>query len=162
MNWTLSCELQYISVCMNILLKRASIRNRLTILCCWLKKRCFCTPDGNNSTIALAVSKTFLAQQLFNASVIGLVQHLKGDMLYQVMEKFLPFCSPNIQNMILTFQHHPGNKGYIDNILLLKSTSTYDYIQYSYFLGQLFGQKVFLFKMFLDSAKCGVDLVQQM
>jgi len=56
----------------------------------------FRTFDAKNYAIALATDKTFLAQRLFNEDVVELVQHLKGDKFHQMMDKFLPLCSPNI------------------------------------------------------------------
>jgi hypothetical protein len=71
------------------------------------------------------------------------------------MEKFLPLCSPNIQNMMSTFQHHHGNKGYIDNNLLLKFKSTYDYTQYRCFLGQFLDKRFFFSKCSLTMRSGG-------
>jgi hypothetical protein len=50
----------------------------------------------------------------------------------------------------------------MDNILLLKLKSHYDYIQDSCFLRQMVGQKVFLFKMLFYGLASGVDLVRCM
>jgi hypothetical protein len=50
----------------------------------------------------------------------------------------------------------------MDNILFLKSKIPHDYIQDSCFLGQMAGQKVFLFKMSLYGPTSGVDVVRRM
>jgi hypothetical protein len=47
--------------------------------------------------------------------------------------------------LVAAFKHH-ASRGYIDNILELKSKSHYDYIQEHCFLGQVVGQKVFHFQ----------------
>jgi len=54
---------------------------------------------------------------------------LKGKKSNEIMNKFMPLCFPNICNLIASFKPHPPNKSYIDNILLLKSKSHYNYIQ---------------------------------
>jgi hypothetical protein len=69
--------------------------------------------------------------------------------------------SPNIHNLVATFKHHLGH-GYIDSILELKSKSCYDYIQKCCFLGQVVGQKVFIFKMLINGVGNGVNLVMRM
>jgi hypothetical protein len=50
----------------------------------------------------------------------------------------------------------------MDNIFFLKLKNPYDYIQDSCFLGQMVGQKVFLFKISLHGSTNGVDLVRCM
>jgi len=50
----------------------------------------------------------------------------------------------------------------MDNIPLLKSKNPYDYIQNNCFLGQMVGQKVFMFKMLIYGLASGVDLVRCM
>ncbi len=60
-----------------------------------------------------------------------------------------------------SFKHHLGG-GYIDSILELKSKSQYDYIQECYFLGQVLGQKLFIFKMSINGVGSGVSFVTRM
>jgi len=50
----------------------------------------------------------------------------------------------------------------MDNILLLKLKSPYDYIQYNCFHGQMVGQKMFMFKMSLYGLASAVDLMKRM
>jgi hypothetical protein len=50
----------------------------------------------------------------------------------------------------------------MDNILLLKLKSPYDYIQEGHFLGQMARLKVFLFKMSFHGPTSRVDLVKHM
>ncbi len=87
---------------------------------------------------------------------------LQGEKLDKVMEKFETLCSPNIQNLITSFKHNANIQGPMDNILILKLKSPYDYIQDSCFLGQMAKQKVFLFKITLYKLASGVDLVRHM
>jgi hypothetical protein len=54
-----------------------------------------------------------------------------------------------------------GQGGYIDNILKLKKSSTYDYIHDSVFLGQG-DELVYLFKMSTCGQGSGVSLVRRM
>jgi hypothetical protein len=112
-------------------------------------------------TISLSASKTFLVTHLFNNSGGGLVELLKGEQLKQIQVKFSKVSSPNICNLVVTFQHH-STCGYIDSILELKSKSRYDYIQKCCFLGQVVGQKVFIFKMLINGVGNGVNLVMRM
>ncbi len=69
---------------------------------------------------------------------------------------------PNIHNLITSFKHQPIYRSYIDNILLLSSKSCYDYIQNSCFLGQIYNEKIFLFKLFVDGSSRDVELVKLM
>jgi hypothetical protein len=79
-----------------------------------------------------------LAKHLFNEDDDALVECLKGEKNYHVMDKFILLCLPNIQNLITSFKHNLGIGGYMDNALLLKSKSPYDLIQIVAFLGNLF------------------------
>jgi hypothetical protein len=45
--------------------------------------------------IVLAVTKMFLAKHLFNEDDDALMECLKGEKIYHVMDKFIPLCSPN-------------------------------------------------------------------
>jgi hypothetical protein len=64
-----------------------------------------------------------MAKHLFNEDGEGLVEVLKGTKLHQVVDKFTTLCSPNVRNLVALFKHHSNNKGYIDNILVLKFKS---------------------------------------
>jgi len=120
------------------------------------------TPDAKIFAITLNANKTFLAHHLFNENGKGLMEILQGEKLDKVMDKFQPFYSPNIQNLVVTFKHNVGTQGPMDNILFLKSKSPYDYIQDSCFLGQMAGQKLFLFKMLLYGLASKANLVRCM
>jgi hypothetical protein len=74
----------------------------------------------------------------------------------------MPLCSLEFRNLIASFKHHSTNRGYIDNILLLKPKSCYAYIKDGYFLEQMLNQKVFFFNMLVDGVAKGVNLVKQM
>jgi hypothetical protein len=78
------------------------------------------------------------------------------------MDKFEPLCFPNNWNLIASFNHNVGIRGPMDNILILKLKSPFDYIQDSYFSRQVVGQKLLLFKMLFYGLVNGVDLVRCM
>ncbi len=87
--------------------------------------------DAKIYVIALNESKAFLAHHLFNENGKGHVEILQGEKLDKVTDKFQPMCSPNIWNLIASFKHNASTRGPVDNILLIKSKSFYDYIQYN-------------------------------
>jgi hypothetical protein len=86
------------------------------------------TFDVKISIISLSVNKTFLTMHMFNNSVDGFMDLLKGKQLEQIQHKFLKLSSPNVRNLVAYFKHRL-RCGYIDSILELKSKSRYDYIQ---------------------------------
>ncbi len=87
-----------------------------------------CTLDAKIFVISFSVSKTFLADYLFNDSNNGIVELLKGEQLKHIENKFYELSSPNVCNLVASFKRHSGG-GYIGNILELKSKNCYDYIQ---------------------------------
>ena len=81
----------------------------------------------------------------------------------QILEKWSALSTPSVNNMIKDARVLCGQGGYIDNILKLKKTSTYDYIHNSRFPGQGSSDDiVYLFKMSTVGAGSGVDLVRRM
>ncbi len=76
--------------------------------------------DANNRN---GNKQNLMAKHLFNEDGEGLVEVLKGTKLHQVVDKFTTLCSPNVRNLVALFKHHSNNKGYIDNILVLKFKS---------------------------------------
>ncbi len=118
-------------------------------------------PNVNMSVISLSASKTLLAGHLLDDCSDGKVELLKGEQLKQIQDKFYKLNFPNIHNLIPFFKHHE-NGGYIDSILELKSKSQYDYIQECCFLGQVIGQKVFIFKMSINGVGSGTSFVTWM
>jgi hypothetical protein len=78
--------------------------------------------------------------------------------LEQIQDKFYKLNSPNVRNVVALFNHRP-NGAYIDSILELKSKSRHDYIQEYYLPGQVFRQKVFIFKMSINGVGSGVSFV---
>jgi hypothetical protein len=92
---------------------------------------------GTSSTIALAMSKTFLFRHLFNEDGEGHVEFLEEKKMIQTMFDFEPMCSFNIDNFITSFKHCTRrNMGSIDYIFMLNAFTPYNYIQDSCFLGQ--------------------------
>jgi hypothetical protein len=88
------------------------------------------------------------------------VELLKGEKLDQMLLKFTFLCSPRIHNLIVSLKYYPSNFGSIDCILKLKALSSCDYIHDNCFHGQHVGQKVYLFKMFVDGITSIFDIVQ--
>jgi hypothetical protein len=74
----------------------------------------------------------------------------KGEKLNQTLLKFVLLCFLGIHNLIASLKHRFDNLGSLDCIFKFKALSGYDYIQNNYFLSQQVGQKVYLFKMFVD------------
>ncbi len=70
--------------------------------------------------------------------------------------------SPNIWNLIASFNHWPRNRRYISNILTFKANSGYYFIQDNYFIGQQIGKKMFMFKMSMHGDGSDCDLIKQM
>jgi hypothetical protein len=83
----------------------------------------FCT----SSTIVLVASKIFLSHHLFNKDGEGPVEILKRDRLCQVMDKFTTLYSPNVRNLVSSFKHFLGNRGYTSSILAFKANIGYNY-----------------------------------
>jgi hypothetical protein len=115
-----------------------------------------CTLDAKIFAIALNASKASLAHHLFSENSEGLVGILQGEKLDKVMDKFQPFCFPNIQNLIASFKHSAGTKGPMENIFFLKSKSPYDYIQDSCFPRQMVRQRCFCLKCHYMGQQAGL------
>jgi hypothetical protein len=114
-----------------------------------------------NAKILLGAGKTFLATHLLDDSGDGIAELLNGKQLEQIQYKFTKLSPRNINNLVFVFKHHV-RCGYFDNILELKFKSRYDYIQKCCFLGQVEGQKVFIFKMSTNVVGSGTSLVMRM
>jgi len=71
---------------------RESLQKIMTLV----QGKVFRTLVGNFFAIVLATTKMFLAKHLFNEYDDALMECLKGEKIYHVMDKFLPLCSPNI------------------------------------------------------------------
>jgi hypothetical protein len=113
-------------------------------------------PNAKNSAIGMAVWKELLLKGLLIE--YGKGRKLTEDELAQVFNKWSKLGSRSMKNLIVEASLFCGQGGYIDNILKLKKSSTYDYIHDSKFPGQ--GDKlVYLFKMSTCSQGSGVNLV---
>ncbi len=93
----------------------------------------YCMPIATTLAMVLSIRKTFLFHHLFNDDGQGSVELLKGEKLNQMLLKFIPLCSLNIHNLIISLKHHPNNSNAIDCILKLKALFGYDYIHDSFF-----------------------------
>ncbi len=106
--------------------------------------------------ISRSANKTFLARHLLDDYSDGKMEFLKGEQLEQIQDKFYELNFPNVRNFVVSFKHCLGG-GYIDSILELQSKSQYDYIQKCYFPRQVLGQKLFIFKMYINGVGSGVS-----
>jgi hypothetical protein len=77
------------------------------------------------------------------------------------MDNFISLRFLEFRNFIASFKHHSTNRGYIANIILLKSKSYYYYIHDNCFFEQMLDQKVFFFKMLVHGVAKGVNPVKQ-
>jgi hypothetical protein len=116
-------------------------------------------PNAKNSAIGMAIGKELLLKGL-------LVEHGEGrklteDELAQVFDKWAKLGSRSLRNLIFEARRFCGQGGYIDNILKLKKSSTYDYIHDSVLHGQG-DELVYLFKMSTCGQGSGVSLVRRM
>ncbi len=94
----------------------------------------------------MSASKSFFAKHLFNDSDDNNYKVFKAHQLKEIQNKFIVLSSSHVRNLVALFKNYLSG-GYINNILELKSKSHYNFIQECYFLGQIFSQKVFFFKM---------------
>ncbi len=90
-----------------------------------IQEEVFCTL----STIVLVASKSFLSHHLLNEDGEGLVETLKRKKLCPVMENFTTLYSPNVRNLVSSFKHILGNRGYTSSIMALKANIGYNYIR---------------------------------
>ena len=119
------------------------------------------TPHAKANAISLAVGRELLLKGLVDESREG--NKLGEEEFAQILEKWSTLSTPSVNNMIKDAIVFCGQGGYIDNILKLKKTSTYDYIHDSRFPGQRSSDDiVYLFKMSTVGAGSGVDLVRHM
>jgi len=117
------------------------------------------TPIITTLAIVLLVSKTFFSRHSFNEDGEGSMELLKGKKLNQTLLKFVPLCSFNICNLIISLKNCLGNSGSIGCILKLKALYGYDYIQDNCFPGQRVGEILFLFKTSIDGASSEFELI---
>ncbi len=109
------------------------------------------------SAIVLATNKTFISEYLLNKDGKRLVEVMKGKKLHQVMDKFITLSSSDVWNLVTSFKHWLGNRGYICNILILKANNVYYFIQDSCFPRQQTKENVVLFKIFMHGNISGCD-----
>jgi hypothetical protein len=120
------------------------------------------TPTAKNSAIVMAASKQFLADYILKSPFPGEKNHLHGASLEVVMDKFSTLASPNCRNFVAGSKRFiRSGMGSLDSIMALKNHSGFKYVHDSRFPGQS-KDKVFVFKMSVDLAGSGVDLVKRM
>jgi hypothetical protein len=69
-----------------------------------------CTFDAKIFAIVLNVNKASLPHHLFNENGEGPMEFFQGEKFDKVMDKFEPFYSPNIWNLIASFKHNASTK----------------------------------------------------
>jgi hypothetical protein len=120
------------------------------------------SPIAKNSAIVMAASKQFLADYILKSPFPGEKNHLHGASLEVVMDKFSTLASPNCRNFVAGSKRFiRSGMGSLDSIMALKNHSGFKYVHDSRFPGQS-KDKVFVFKMSVDLAGSGVDLVKRM
>ncbi len=90
-----------------------------------VEKEASYTLRATTSAIVLATSIIFLLEHLLNEEGQGPVEVFNSDKLHQVMDKFLALSFPNVQNLIVSFKHRPGNRRHVSSILALKVNNGY-------------------------------------
>jgi len=73
-------------------------------------------PSVATSAIALVVSKKIMNHELFVSSETPPMK-LQGANLHGLVDRFSTLSSPNIKNLVSTFQHGNSGHGPLDNIL---------------------------------------------
>ena len=136
-------------------------RKAMDIIRAAMKNQVAKTSTTKSSAISLAVGRKLLMKGLVDKADEG--TKLSEMEFSQVLEKWSMLNTPSVKNMIRDARVHCGDGGYIDNILKLKKTSTYDYIHDNRFPGQgSMKDIVYLFKMSIVGPQSGIDLVRRM
>jgi hypothetical protein len=117
------------------------------------------TPNAKTSAIGLAIGRELLLKGLLDEGNDG--RKLTECKLALVFDKWAKLGSHIVRNMIAETRRFCGQGGYIDNILKLKKSSTYDYIHDSVFPGQG-SDLIYLFKMSTCGHENGISLVRRM
>ena len=117
------------------------------------------TPNTKVDAIRMAVGRELLLKGLVDESGNG--RKFTKEELKHVFDKWAKLSTPSIRNIISEARSFYGQGGYIDKVLKLKKSLTYDYIHDNAFPGQ--GQDlVYLFKMSTCGVGSGVNLVKRM
>jgi hypothetical protein len=64
------------------------------------------TLDAKISLISLNANKTFFASYLFNDSIHGTMELLKGEQLEHIQDRFYELNSPSVHNLVISFKRH--------------------------------------------------------
>jgi hypothetical protein len=134
-------------------------REAMDLICGQIMTQVALTPNAKNSAIGMVVRKELLLKGLLVENGEG--KKLTKEELAQVFDKWSKLGSKSLRNLISEARRFWGQGGYIDNILKLKKSSTYDYIHDSKFPGQG-DELVYLFKMSTCGQGSGVSLVRKM
>ena len=119
------------------------------------------TTSTTNSAIIIDATKELLGDLLLCPDG-ELPKTLDFSELMLVLDKCKYFISPSIRNEVTSFKHL-RRFGVIDNIMKLRGSSTWAFVQESKFPGQgTDTDKVFVFKMSEVGPGSGVDLVKRM
>ena len=118
------------------------------------------TPSATNSSIAMAVSKEFLAKHLLHPEQCDTTMTMED--MKTTIEKYANLASPNIKNAISNFKH-VGHTNPMDGIRQMRGCTTWPFVQQNMFPRQgAKDDKVFIFKMNEVGPASGVDLVTRM
>ena len=120
------------------------------------------TPNAKNSTIVMAASRNFFSNYTLKTLTLREKHHIQSISFKNVMDKFAILSSPNCKNFVASARRFVcSNMDIIDNIMVLKDNAKFKYIHDSQFPGQSIN-KVFVFKMSIDLARYGIDLIWRM
>jgi hypothetical protein len=117
------------------------------------------TSNAKNSAIVMATSRNFFSDYTLKTPTLGEKHHIQGISLKNVMDKFATLSSPNCRNFVASARRFVCNiMDIIDSIMVLKDNAKFKYIHDSQFPSQSINI-VFVFKMSIDLAGSGIDLV---
>ena len=134
-------------------------REAMDLICGQIMTQVALTPNAKSSAIGMAVEKELLLKGILDEHSEG--RKLIEEELAQIFDKWSKLGSMSLRNLITKARRFCGQGGYIDNILKLKKSSTYDYIHDNKFPGQG-DELVYLFKISTCCQGSGVSLVCKM
>ena len=109
----------------------------------------------------MAASKKFLLDYLLKSPSNGDEHHLGGSSLEVVIDTFNYLASPNCRNFVLGSNRFVrSGMGTTDSIMALRDHLCFKYVNDSRYTGQ-YEDKVFVFKIYVDLPRSGVDLVKR-
>ena len=117
---------------------------------------------AKNFAIVKVASKQFLVEYILKSPLPREENHFHGVSLEIVVDKFSTLASPNYINFLADSKYFIRSRmGSMDSKMALKDRSRFKYVHDSMFPRQS-KDKVFVFKMSMNLARSGVDLLKHM